>query len=97
MGALEWSIQVAAYLDEEPEMAESKGWLGGSIVLIDGRRIPVTFYDPARLAQNVEAAVRTRGYFSEGALVVVPSITRANIEKAVAAIAEQGWSELLGS
>ena len=33
---------------------ESKGWLSGVIAIVDGRCYQVTFYDPIRLAQDIE-------------------------------------------
>jgi hypothetical protein len=97
MSAVEWSIQLARYLDEEPDMVATRGWLSGSIVELDGCRIPIAFYDPIRLAQSIDTQVRAAGYYCEGAVIVVPSVTRANIEKAVASIAARNWSELRSS
>jgi hypothetical protein len=58
-----------------------KGHLcGGEVELRDGRRFPITFFDPVRLAQELESMSR-RGEpgILETALVVIPEVTRENI------------------
>ncbi len=72
--------------DERAEWEmSSKGYLtGGAVELADGRRYPVTFYDPLRLAQDVEAS----GSYgvpmvAEAGLVVVPEVTRETIERTI--------------
>jgi hypothetical protein len=37
---------------------EAKGWLQGAVAIIDGRRYALTFYDPTRLSQDIEARLR---------------------------------------
>ncbi len=67
-----------------------KGYLtGGSVELQDGRRYPVTFYDPVRLAQDVEAS-GTNGVpmLAEPGLVVIPEVTREAIERTITELIE---------
>jgi hypothetical protein len=69
---------------------EAKGWLQGVVAIIDGRRYALTFYDPTRLSQDIEEELRRGVEFFEPNLVVVRSITRAQIESSVAAIVATG-------
>ena len=47
-----------------------------------GRDYVLTFYDPARLAQEIEAELQRGGFFFEPNLVVVKSVTRLHMEAA---------------
>jgi hypothetical protein len=60
----------------------------------DGGQEAITFYDPTRLAQEVQATMAQPGYFAERALVVVPTVTSDAIEAAVAAIARRGFVDV---
>lgn len=64
----------------EYEMTLKGHLCGGEAELADGRRFPVTFFDPVRLSQDVEGMSR-RGEpaFIEPGLVVVPEVTRERI------------------
>jgi hypothetical protein len=79
-------------LDEVPwGETEARGYLPAT--LSDGRReIDVVFYDPTRLAQDIEAEVRSRARFASPPIVVVPSVTRSAVEEAAQALADQGFS-----
>jgi hypothetical protein len=80
-----------ADFDERAEFEmTSKGYLsGGSVELQDGRRYPVTFYDPMRLAQDVEAS-GSYGIpmLAEPGLVVIPEVTREAIERTIPELIE---------
>jgi hypothetical protein len=75
----------------------SKGWYNGATVeLPDGSRYPVFFYDPVRLAQDLQAEVSLdRPCLAEPAMVVVPEITEAAMRAAVEYLYEQCWFEHL--
>lgn len=60
-------------------MTETKGWIEVT-VRRDGRDTAVTFYDPHRLGQEMTDAIARQGYFTEGVLVVVPTVTKAAVE-----------------
>ena len=69
---------------------ESKGWFDGAEVLWEGAVIRLTFYDPVRLAEEVNeelGASRTPTFRN---LVVVPVVTRYAMERAVRALVETG-------
>ena len=70
--------------------AESKGWLQGAVVVIAGKRYNVIFYDPTRLAQDIEVALKESAVFFEPNLLVVPCVTRAHMEVAITTIARTG-------
>jgi hypothetical protein len=80
MDAFDWADQ------------EAKGWLDVTVTWDGGSRV-VEVYDPVRLAQSAADEVARIGRFSSGSLLVVPSVTREDIETAVAAIAEEGFFE----
>ena len=44
--------------------------------------------------QSVSADVQRLGYFAKTSLVVVPSVTRENVEAAIAVIAERGFVDI---
>lgn len=78
-------VPPADYDQYDWSLAESKGYLEDVVVdLAGGRRVTVTFYDPVRLAQDIEAEM------SEGItsiswkrLIVVEKITIAALQAAV--------------
>ena len=69
---------------------EAKGWLPGVVAVIQGRRYTLTVYDPVRLAQDVDDALKGGRVFLERNLVVVASVTRERITSAVQEIAQTG-------
>ncbi|NPC48952.1 hypothetical protein D7X99_25595 [Corallococcus sp. AB032C] len=69
---------------------EAKGWLSGVVAVIQGRRYTLTVYDPARLTQDVEDALKGGRVFLERNLVVVASITRDRIVSAIQEIVQAG-------
>ncbi len=82
------------WYDERAEYeSELKGWLPGvEIELGDGSRYPVTFYDPVRLGQDVEAEAKLdRPCLAEPGLVVVPAVTRAAVTQAAEHLAASGF------
>jgi hypothetical protein len=50
----------------------------------------MTFYDPVRLRQEIEDDLQRGSVFFEPNLVVVPSVTRQNMEKAVRTLIQSG-------
>ena len=76
----------------EYEMAE-KGYLPGvTVELADGSRDELTFYDPVRLAQNVERlAARGIPFVVASHTVVMPEVTSAAIQQAIEHLVRQGF------
>ena len=86
------------WFDERAEWeAERKGWLPGvEIETGDGSRYPVTFFDPVRLAQDLEEMTRHgTPVFIEIGLVVIPTITRVAILQAVPELVRQRFFDHL--
>lgn len=58
----------------------------------DGTSHRVTFYDVGRLSQTLDDECASgRPFFTEPGLIVVPQVTRANMETAARALAAQGF------
>lgn len=72
--------------------AEAKGCLAGvKARLADGRVYPVCFYDPVRLAQDLEG----ESFIAEVGLIVVPEVTLAQMRAAVESLVRTGYFESL--
>jgi hypothetical protein len=77
------------FADFEGEV-EAKGWLSGALLTASGKRHCLNFYDPVRLGQEIESELDRGGVFFEPNLVIVRSVTRANMERAAALLTESG-------
>lgn len=74
---------------------ESKGWFNDVVVEADGKKFRITFYDIARLSQDVEDALAINAAFVEKNIVVLNCVTREAIERAVEFIAtSDGFTRL---
>lgn len=69
---------------------EAKGWLHVTVAWDGGRQV-IEVYDPVRLAQSVTSEIARLGRFTARSLLVVPSVTRENIESAISVIADEGF------
>src|SRR5262249_28693999 len=85
-----YAVEFPEGFDDFAWEVESKGWFQGAIAVVAGRRYSVTFYDPVRLAQDIETELKERALFFERNMIVVPSVTRAHMEAAIEAIARAG-------
>ncbi|GIF49372.1 hypothetical protein DFJ67_5476 [Asanoa ferruginea] len=74
-------------------MTEAKGWIEVTVRWAGGDKV-VTFYDPTRLAQEIQSALAGPGYFAERTLVVVPTVSKEAIEAVVARMAGHGFAEI---
>jgi hypothetical protein len=72
-----------------------KGWCGIAVVeLPEGGRVDVSFYDPTRLAQDLETDTKAgHPYIAEPGLIVVPEVTLPYMEAAVEQLYRQGYFE----
>jgi hypothetical protein len=87
-------------LDERAEMEiENKGWFEQAIVhLPDGKKLQVCFWDPIRLAQDLETDLKSRrACLAEPGMIVIPKITVGNMEAAVKDLYENGYFDRLQS
>lgn len=69
--------------DLDWSMAETKGYLDGVTVQVDGELVGVTFYDPVRLAQDIEDDIRNRRLPHWKRLLVVAWVDRDAVQTAV--------------
>jgi hypothetical protein len=76
--------------DEYALEVESKGWFGDAKLSFSGRLYRLTFYDPARLAQEIDSEIQRGHSFFEPNLVVVKALTRSNMEHAANQLIELG-------
>ena len=80
--------------DERDHMERpAKGWLSGVIVQAeDGVEHELSFYDPIRLAQEIESELgEGKSGFIERGLIVVPEVTKENIDKAITQAEIEGY------
>src|ERR1044071_714377 len=82
---------------QEAYEAEARGFLPyASVVLPSGATIPVVFWDPVRLQQHLEDEVAAgRPYVAEPGMIVLESITLANMERAVQLLFDEGYFDHL--
>ena len=98
-GIADYRIDYPMWYDARGEWeVESKGWLQGVVVeLASGFRYPLFFYDPVRLAQDLEGVDgRPALCIAEPGLVVVPAVTRDAIERAVGELVRRRYFDSLG-
>ena len=74
---------------------EAKGYLAGARILRGGEHAQVVFYDPVRLAQDIEDELAAGNCPAYPNLVVVPEITKQSITRAVESLAESDFAELV--
>jgi hypothetical protein len=72
---------------------EAKGVLWDVYLQYGDRKFQLTFYDPARLAQDVESELEERVTFFEPNLVVVRKVNRAEMNAAVNDLVRTGRVE----
>jgi hypothetical protein len=85
-----YSLVFPQGFDDYAAEVEAKGWFGEASLTFAGRQHPMTFYDPGRLRQEVEDEIQRGRVFFEPNLVVVASVTRQNMERAVAMLIASG-------
>lgn len=73
--------------------ARDRGYLGGvTVELANGSLHFVCFYDPVRLAQDLEVVTKQgRHYVAEKGMIVLPEVTLDNMKKAISELDEDGF------
>jgi hypothetical protein len=66
---------------------EAKGWFNDAVVMYEGEKYRITFYDVARLSQDIEEALSAHAAFVEKNIVILNSVTREAMEHAIEFIA----------
>ena len=71
----------------------AKGYYGGvTVELEDGSRYSVYFYEPVRLAQDLESEVESGGAcIAEPGMIIIPEINEENIRRAIKELNKEGW------
>lgn len=96
--AKSYDIRFPDYLDGYEAETEAKGYLVGVAVIADGRTFDLTVYDRARLVQELDDELESDPpYFAVSNLLVVASVTKAEISTAVEALAKGQFRELMPS
>lgn len=81
--------------DFEDASATAKGWCSGVKVKDGSATYSVTFYDPVRLAQDVEADLGEGIFFSERNLIVIARLDRRSIVETIEEMYRDGLSKYL--
>jgi len=84
--------------DEREEMeCRDRGYRSHvSVELASGEQFPVVFYDAVRLQQDLTVEVSSgTPFIAEPGLIVLPEVTRKNMEVAVCRLAEEGFFDSL--
>ena len=81
--------------DSYASEVEAKGWFAEAKLVLSGKQHRLTFYDPVRLGQEIEDQLQRGTAFFEPNLVVIPSVTRENMEKAVDILIQSGGVDSL--
>jgi hypothetical protein len=70
-----------------------KGWFENAQLLMDdGRSFPLSFWDPTRLGQELEAHfARGEQFFAERNLIILPSVTEEAIRQTVLELIAKGF------
>jgi acyl dehydratase len=86
----------ADFTDRELEW-EAKGYYSNARMIVSGRHYRLSFYDPVRLGQEIQSEVERGSIFFEPNLVVVKSVTRADMERAAEFLALSGQAASLAA
>ncbi len=58
---------------------QSKGYFSDIIIINNGNRYLINFYDPVRFSQDVQSRIDCIGFFSEKNVAIIPMVTKENI------------------
>jgi len=85
------------FKERDAQEAEARGYRSHVFVeLSDGKRYPLTFYDPVRFQQDLEEVSQLGSdYIAEPGLVVVPEVTPARMHAAVSRLEQEGYFNAL--
>jgi len=74
---------------------ETKGWFGDCSMIFAERSYRLNFYDAVRLSQEIESALERNRAFFEPNLIVVRSVTRSEMERAIDELLRNGLASSL--
>jgi hypothetical protein len=90
-----YSLTFPEDFHEYESEATSKGWFGNARLIFSEKVYPLIFYDPARLGQTIEDELQRECAFIERNLIIVRSVTRANMERAAELLVRSGQTSSL--
>jgi hypothetical protein len=85
-----FSLELPADFEDYAPILESKGWFSEARVVVAERRCRINFYDLTRLTQEIESEFERGQIFFEPNLLIVPSVTRAHMERAAEELVQSG-------
>ena len=77
------------FADYEWEVT-AKGYFSEAQMTVAGKEYRLNFYDAVRLGQEIESELENGGVFFEPNLVVVRSVTKAEMERAAGQLVQSG-------
>jgi hypothetical protein len=89
------SLVLPVDFDDYAWEVQAKGFFPDALMLVSETRYRLTFYDPVRLSQEIDNQLQSEVAFSELNLVIVRSVTRANMEAAVSMLARSSPGTIL--
>jgi hypothetical protein len=87
---IDYKLELPDDFDDYAWEVESKGWFNGAIFVLGHVRYRLFFYDPTRLSQDIEDELEGGVAFLERNLLVVKTVDRNNMEKAIEFLAKSG-------
>jgi len=91
---MEYRVELPDFDDYEWAEIEAKGWLEGVRVIWGDKEVSLAIFDEVRLAQEIGVDLRAVGYFAARSLVVIPSVTKDEIERAVGRLAKRRFLDV---
>lgn len=87
----DYSLVFPDWFDDLVEWeVEKKGWFSEARLVLSETQYRLSFYDPVRLSQDIESEIQSREFFFEPNLIVVPSVTRVDMEKSIEFLMRSG-------
>jgi hypothetical protein len=86
----DYSLVLPADFDDYEWEVEAKGWFSEARMIVAGMRYRLNFYDAVRLAQTIQDDLQGGGVFFEPNLVIIPRVTRSDMERAAELLARSG-------
>lgn len=94
MVALNYQVMYPDEFDDfEWADIEAKGWLDDVRIVREDEVFTMSVFDEIRLLQAIDVDVKRQGFFVANRLLVVPSVTRENIELAVSRMSEHSFPD----
>ena len=90
-----YSLILPEDFHEYEEEVISKGWFGDARFSFSGRNYRLLFYDPARLSQTIKDELQSECAFFEPNLIIVKSVTRSAMERAMELLVQSGQTSSL--